>query len=77
MFVYIFWPCVKGLQDLLLDQRLNPNPQQWKGRVLITGLPGNSQSARLFSILPCASPYTKGEQDWHDFAFTDFTTYIY
>ena len=30
------------------DQGLNPSPQQWKCRVLTTGLPGNSQVAKSF-----------------------------
>ena len=74
--LFVFGHVLQGLQDLFLDQRWNPYPQQGKGRVLITGLPGNSQSACLFSIFYMPVPALKVNKTGMTFAVMDFTSYI-
>ena len=39
LFIYIFWPRI-----LVPRPDIDPGPQQWKGRVLTTALPGNPRS---------------------------------
>ena len=40
---FFFWTCSMACGISVSDQGLNLGPQEWKHRVLTTGLPGNSQ----------------------------------
>ena len=42
LFCFIFWPCCMACEIFVPRPGIEPRPQQWTGRVLTTGLPGNS-----------------------------------